>query len=58
MGFRRVVENGGCAALCAKGGSQSPEERLVCEGVGEAVTALPPAPASPPGAAAPSAPAR
>lgn len=48
----------GYAALCAKGGSPPPEERTACEEVGVAISALPLAPASPPGAAAPSTPAR
>lgn len=48
----------GYAALCARGGSPPPEERSACEVVGEAVSTLLTAPASPPGAAPPSAPAR
>lgn len=48
----------GYAALCAKGGTPPPEERSACEEVAEAVAGLPVAPAPPPGAAAPSAPAR
>ena len=48
----------GYAALCAKGASQWQEERTACEVVGEAVSALPSAPAAPPGTTAPAEPRR